>query len=100
MFTIKYRYYTPAKTQPVDGPKFYDECESCHGPFEVVNQARDDNGYIEVHGIRGRSDGYLPMTFGPFHDPNGEDVKPGQQHPRPTLWVMNEAGATVAKYDL
>lgn len=95
MFTIKYRFYTLA--QPVAGEtaNFYDECESCHGPFEVISQGRE-NGYITVSGIP--TPGNLPMTFGPFVPPL--DAPDPSRHPRPTIWVMNEGGATIARYDL
>jgi hypothetical protein len=91
MFTIKYRFYNLAAQQPTEGPQFYDQCESCHGPFEVVSQERSD-GYIVVHGIDPAGQ---PMTFGPYNPPDQV-----ASAPRPIVWVMNEAGATVAKYDL
>lgn len=92
MFTIKYHFYVLAAAQSSDGP-FYDECESCHGPFEVVSQERED-GYIVVHGIDCSG---LPMTFGPV---KSQDQVAGKPEPRPVVWVMNEHGATIAKYDL
>jgi hypothetical protein len=95
MFTIKYRFYVLAEAQSSDGP-FYDECESCHGPFEVVSQERED-GYIVVHGIDPAGQ---PMTFGPHKADGGVSDVPRSMPPRPVVWVMNEHGATIAKYDL
>jgi hypothetical protein len=99
MFTIKYRFFVLADQQPQEGPKHYDQCESCHGPFEVVSQERR-RGFIVVHGIDPAGQ---PMTFGPHQIDSLEAAAAGDlesQAPRPTVWVMNEAGATVAKYDL
>lgn len=95
MFTIKYRTYSLARTQPKDcssGP-FYDENEQIHGPFELVSKEQDEDGYTVVHCHRGTDPA---LTFGPFNQPEAA----GSKRPRPTLWVMNSAGATVAKYDL
>lgn len=97
MFTIKYRYYVAAKEQPADGPAFFDECESIHGPFEVISQYRE-NGYIVVTGQVGPDS--LPMTFGPEKGTDPPTAGSPPRSPRPTLWVMNEQGATIAKYDL
>jgi hypothetical protein len=94
MFTIKYRFYTLAAAQSVDGP-FYDQCESCHGPFEVVSQERDQNGSIVVHGIDPNGQ---PMTFGPARAE--ESAVLHNPSPRPVIWVMNDHGATIARYDL
>jgi hypothetical protein len=90
MFTIKYRYFILANEQPEGGPPNYDENEMLYGPFSLVEQGRD-KGFIIVTGYDDSEEGN--ETFGPFNtDVSG--------HPRPTLWVMNESGATVAKYDL
>lgn len=96
MFTIKYRYYT--LTQQPQGVEFicYDENESMHGPYDVISKGME-NGYPTVQGIPEPGPN-LPMTFGPFTPPS--DSPHPEKHPRPTVWVMNEAGATVAKYDL
>lgn len=90
MFTIKYRTYNPSPKQDGGTTCFYDQCELIDGPFALVSQEMDD-GYIVVHAHR---DHEAPGTmFGPVRaDEAGK--------PRPTLWVMNEQGATVAKYDL
>jgi hypothetical protein len=94
MFTIKYRTYSVSRIQPpadcIAPTAFYDEHELIDGPFAMVSKEIDD-GYVVVYAHREHN---APgMTFGPVKvDAAGQ--------PRPTLWVMNEAGATVAKYDL
>jgi len=69
--------------------------EQISGDYEFISQEIED-GCIVVHGHR---EGGIPgCTWGPHKSP---DWEPGQQPaPRPTLYVMNEHGATVAKYDL
>lgn len=94
MFTLKYRFYVPADQQPVDGPAHYDQCESCHGPYECVSQERQ-KGYIVVHGIDSSGQ---PMTFGPHKSEPRATGDLGE--PRPIVWVMNATGATIARYDL
>jgi hypothetical protein len=94
MFTIKYRSYSLSQNQPpadcIAPTAFYDEHELIDGPFAMVSKELED-GYTVVHAHRDHN--ALGMSFGP--------VKAGAAgQPRPTLWVMNEAGATVAKYDL
>lgn len=95
MFTIKYRCYDRAPAQPAEGPTNYNENEQLHGPFDVISKEQDEDGYTLVHG---HYPGELSpcMTFGPFKPPETA----GEYHPRPTLWVMNESGATVARYDI
>lgn len=89
MFTIKYRTFALSPKQDNHGP-YYDMCEQIHGPFGFVSQETDDGcRVVYAH----RDDGAPVMTFGP--------VKVGVAgQPCPTLWVMNEQGATIAKYDL
>jgi hypothetical protein len=93
MFTIKYRTYSVSRIQngAPNSPTMYDENEQIHGPFELVSKEQDENGFTVVHCHRA---GDAPgMTFDPLRtDAAGQ--------PQSTLWVMNEAGATVAKYDL
>lgn len=97
MFTVKYRTYSLSPKQPAEGPRFYDECELIHGPFELVSKEVDEDGEIVVHAHR--AGGAPGMTF--KHCDIREDQVAGQlPRPRSTLWVMNESGATVAKYDL
>ena len=95
MFTVKYRSYClSAKQPPADctAPSaFYDEHELIDGPFAMVSKEMDD-GWTVIHAHRDHNS--PGMTFGPCKN----DADAGW--PRPTLWVMNEAGATVAKYDL
>jgi hypothetical protein len=96
MFTIKYRTFPLTEIQPPPNsasPACYSEHELIDGPFAMVSKEMDD-GYVVVHAHR---DFTAPgMTFGP-HKAQEAAGSPG---PRPTLWVMNEHGATVAKYDL
>lgn len=93
MFTVKYRTFECAKTQLVEGPCFFDMHEHISGPYEQISQEYQD-GYMVVHAHReGGAPGY---TFGPIFGQDESTDTP----PRPTLWVMNEQGATVAKYDL
>lgn len=96
MFTIKYRSYSLSRTQNEDesAPRCYDEHELIDGPFAMVSKELDD-GYVVVHAHRDHN--YPGMTFGPIKSDNPTTDGPA---PRPTVWVMNEAGATVAKYDL
>jgi hypothetical protein len=91
MYTMKYRYYARSNTQPADASHTaYDEFEMIQGPFSYVSAEWDD-GWRVVHAHRNDTEpGY---TFGPV-----KDAAAGQ--PRPTLYVMNDHGATVAKYDL
>jgi hypothetical protein len=94
MFYTKYRSYSLSDNQPpVDciAPKrFYDECEMIEGPFVQISKEMSQ-GYVVVHAHR--SFDAPGMTFGPV-------IAEEAGKPRPILWVMNEAGATVAKYDL
>lgn len=103
MFTIKYRYFMPA-TEPGEGvtqarviPGSWIEHEQVWGPFEFVTKEADVHGNPMIYGhyqpAPGTSGG-LPMTFGPIQ--GAGDGEPS----RPTAWVMNEQGATIAKYDL
>lgn len=94
MFTIKYQTYNLASQQPVNGPANYDRCEQIHGPFGLVSQEME-GGYTVVYAHQGDAPG---MTFGPNR---GRELLEGETPPpRSTLWVMNEAGATVATYQL
>ena len=81
-----------ASLQSSSVPVSYDQVESIDGPFCSVSQEYD-RGYMVVYAHRSPSE--LGMTYGPIMEPDGTN-----QPPRPTLWVMNEQGATVAKYDL
>jgi hypothetical protein len=91
MFTVKYRTYNPCPKQPADcTSRQYDEVEMIQGPFAFVSKEMED-GYTVVYAHR--DDTAPGYTFGPiFSDEAGR--------PRPALWVMNEQGATIAKYDL
>lgn len=93
MFTIKYRQFQIASEQPCEGPTNYDAVESLHGPYADVFQNFDDGGMV-VYAHDEHGD--CKMTFGPCC---GSDVV-ADMPPRPTLWVMNPTGATVATYRL
>lgn len=91
MFTIKFRTYALAPIQCEGAPLCYDENEQLHGPFDFVSKERDEDGCSIVHCHRGTG----PAIS--FKD-TGLDEVAGAKRPRPTLWVMNEHGATVATY--
>lgn len=93
MFTIKYRTFQPCACQQEGAPTSYDEVEQIHGPFELICQSVED-GYKVVHAHR--SEESPGTTFGPWLPPETAE----DHMPRPTIWVMNDRGATVAKYDL
>lgn len=110
MFTVKYRYWMPApdpKAEQSDAagpaiiPGSYVSHEQIWGPYEFVTKETCMKTGLPVVYCHQQlavdaEHGKLPMTFGPI-TAGGET--PDAQ-PRPTLWVMNEHGATVAKYDL
>jgi len=95
MFTIKYRAYRRAPQQPTDGSTNYCVHEQLHGPFAFVSQEIDDcSGAMVVHAhgdVAGSDD--PRVMFGPI-------ITDNDGTPRPVVWVMNETGATVARYDL
>lgn len=90
MFTIKYRSYQPASKQPCDGYVDYTSREEVTGPYSHVTQDVDENDQLIINAANGD----IRIMFGPWLPPEGDRT------PRPTVWVMNESGATVAKYDL
>ncbi len=98
MFTLKYRMHEVTNEQlPADceAPKYASlPIEQIHGPFDEVSQSWQDRRMV-VHA--NRHDGEPGMTFGPIITVADE---PAFYVPRPTLWVMNESGATVATYHL
>jgi hypothetical protein len=94
--TVKYRYYSLAAAQPEQGPRNYDECEQIHGPYAYVEKAMVD-GYPVIYCHHENGD--PAMTFGPIKvDDIG--VAGERPMPRPTVYVMNYYGATIAKYEL
>jgi hypothetical protein len=96
--TVKYRSYQLAAAQQSGGPLHYDEIEQIHGPFAFVSKEMDD-GYPVVHCHLDNGDPGL--TLGPCRLGDMEEAAGGPQAPpRPTVWVMNYYGATIAKYDL
>lgn len=91
MFTIKYRLYQLSPEQPDRGPTQYDEIEQVFGGFGFVSKEMEDGWpVVNAHGAHGSP----AMTFRTMNPENDRTM------PRPKLWVMNEAGATVATYDL
>lgn len=95
MFTVKYRAWERADAQPpadaTNGP-VYSILERLDGPFSEI-ATRYEDGYLVVSC---RRDGGEPgMCYGPVIQPEDDP-----RMPRPILWVMNEQGATIAKYDL
>jgi hypothetical protein len=115
MFTIKYRFYEPAPTPPDCTAAGFTPIEQISGPYESVSHSYED-GYAVVRANRG--DLSPGMTYGPVIDSTPMDIaeyekqsslagqaladvpRPLRNFPRPTLWVMNAQGATIAKYDL
>lgn len=92
MFTIKYRSHVPADTQQAGVPIAYDTVEQLSGPYHLISQEVEKGSIVVyAHDIHGNSQ----CTFGPHV---WSETLSGP--PRPTLWVMNENGATVARYDL
>jgi hypothetical protein len=68
----------------------------------VVSQSRE-NGYITVTGVPEPGSNELQMTFGPHNPQSGVDESANivrKQAPRPIIWVMNEHGSTISRYDL
>jgi hypothetical protein len=96
MFTVKYRTYNLAKQQPVDGPRHYDEVELIYGPFEMVSKEHDEDGYPVVYAHRAGGAEGLTLK----HCDHGDQVAGQLPPPRAMCWVMNEQGATIAKYGL
>jgi hypothetical protein len=99
MFTVKYRTYNLAPVQNADplAPRCYDEVEMIYGTFELVSKEQDVDGNTVVHCHRPGGDPGLTIK----HCDHGPEPAAGQlPAPRSKCWVMNEQGATVAKYDL
>jgi hypothetical protein len=88
MFTIKYRSYRPLTNSLTN----YVTHELIDGPFSLVSQEVDEDGHIVVHAHRTSAES--GTMFGPWVPCVGDPT------PGPIVWVMNENGATVAKYDL
>lgn len=117
-FTVKYRTFEPCVMPPDATNQGFTECDRIDGPYDSVS-TRYEGGYLTVYATRG--DFNPGMTYGPVIQSSPEEVAeyekqcslfgqgqrdqmpdplPGSRVPRPTLWVMNDAGATIAKYDL
>lgn len=97
MFTIKYRAWNAVEVAGQTAPS-YVENEQVWGPFEFVSKESTPDGLPVVYCHYSGSHQSLPMTFGAIPYPELEQQK--NFHPRPTLWVMNENGATISKYEL
>jgi hypothetical protein len=96
MFTTKYRYYEPAPAPADCTSGGFTPCERIDGPYAAVS-ARYEGGYQTVYCDLG--DQAPGMTFGPVLTGDTDNEAP-RNFPRPTLWVMNAQGATVATYHL
>lgn len=93
-FTIKHRFYQPVES-PADctsGPG-WQPVDTIMGPFSDVTASWQNDRQV-VHGTYGNGD-----NPGVTYSAPGSD---GGLYPSPSykIWVMNEAGATVASYDL
>lgn len=93
MLTIKYRTYVRV-VDPANGDSFTAH-EQIHTGFDMTSQ-EIEGGNMVVHAHRGGDPG---MMFGPWLPPEPE-VAGQSSVPRPIVWVMNEQGATVGRYDL
>lgn len=104
MFTIKYRTFERAHQQnaAAGSPTYYDEHEQIHGPFALISKETDENGYPVVHAHRSENEPGMTFTHSRIRDLEDQQVAGQPEPPAPlsTLWVMNEQGATIAKYDL
>lgn len=93
MFTVKYRSFALSPIQSSGNLINYDMSEQIHGPFLFVSQEYE-SGKMVVYAHR--DEHAAGFAFGPFVP----SELAGDDHPHPTVWVMNEQGATIAKYDL
>lgn len=117
MLTVKYRSFVPTSPQVAGAPIEFVAHEQIHTGFDMVSQEIEE-GNMVVHAHRGGDPG---MMFGPWLQPelSPEEIAEFEKQsnlagqgrtdapaplrhptPRPTVWVMNENGATVARYDL
>lgn len=95
-YTIKERafYIDHNNPPPADcvGPiNTFVPAENIVGPFANVSQRYED-GYLVVTGHY-HGDDTPGVSFGPWSGLSNDC-------PRPTVWVMNENGATVATYQM
>jgi len=82
MFTVKYRFFEQDKSNR------FKPAERLDGPFNSVSQTLEDGLCV----VRAEHKDDTSMTYGPFF---------AEEHwPRPVVYVMNERGSTIAKYDL
>lgn len=92
-FTLKYRYWALSPAQESDNFPNYMELEALSGPWDYVFKDME----LGLPLIRAHNEGGSgSATYGPFL--REELDRPGSPHP--VVWVMNESGATVAKYEL
>lgn len=94
-FTIKYRSWGLAVAQDPEHYPVYSQTELISGPWDLVSQ-EVEGGCVVVHAHAHAEKADSRMTYGPWLPPEGD----GPASPRPIVWVMNESGATVARYDL
>lgn len=95
-FTVKYRSFeaaVPSRYDPLAQRPI--PVEQLHGPYAMVCQGHE-GGDVAVYCHDEHGD--CRITFGPWLPPERTEL--GDPIPRPTVYVMNAAGATVAKYDL
>lgn len=100
MFTTKYRYYEPAPTPPDCISGGFTPCERIDGPYGSVS-ARWEGGRQIVYCDCGEAN--PGMTFGPINNDEPCTIAEAEKQrnfPRPTLWVMNAQGSTIATYHL
>lgn len=95
MFTIKYRSHRLADAQDSETYPRFVAHEQISGPYAFVSQ-EIENGRAVVYCHDEHGDSRLML--GPWVPAGPADGIP--EGPRPTVYVMNASGATVAKYDL
>lgn len=104
-FTIKHRFYQPVAIPPSPCDPFgsvgWTPIDTIMGPFEHVKAHFQDGAQVVVGSYAGEN------TPGYTFDQEVSTLRPtdsasliNDQPPRAQIWVMNDAGATVASYTL
>lgn len=93
-FTIKQSMFAVRDPLPGHVLGSIEPIDTIAGPFSYVSVRLEDGCQVVTGHYASGEPGW---TFGPF---GGPEPDCGLEIPRPTIWVMNEAGATVAKYTL